>query len=86
MLIVLAIFALVIGSSCEDEDNGDYQDDETEVWEPFEFTPTLLMNMIRSSLYKGFLIETVYLESSRMRTSVRRFFCRPSSVLLPATG
>lgn len=39
VLIVLAIFTLVMFSSCEDEDNGGSQDDETEVWEPFDFSP-----------------------------------------------
>ncbi len=37
--IAMAIMALVMFSSCEDEDNGGSQNDETEVWEPFEFTP-----------------------------------------------
>lgn len=37
--IVLAIFALVMFSSCEEEDNNDPENDETEVWEPYAFTP-----------------------------------------------
>jgi len=39
LLIAVAIFALVMFSSCEDEENGDPENAETEVWEPFEFTP-----------------------------------------------
>src|SRR6056297_1543829 len=37
--IALAILVLVMCSSCEDENNGDSQNDETEVWEPYAFTP-----------------------------------------------
>jgi len=39
LLIAVAIFALVIFSSCEDEDNGNSQNEETEVWEPYDFSP-----------------------------------------------
>ena len=39
LLIVVAIFALVMLSSCEDEGNGDSENGETEVWEPYDFSP-----------------------------------------------
>ena len=38
MLIAMAIFTLVMFSSCEDEENGNSDNGETEVWEPYDFT------------------------------------------------
>lgn len=37
MFIVLAFFAFTLLTSCEEEENGESNKDETEVWEPYEF-------------------------------------------------
>lgn len=39
IFIALSIFALVMFSSCEDEENGNSDNDEAEVWEPYDFSP-----------------------------------------------
>jgi hypothetical protein len=37
--MAMAVIALVVLSSCEDEGNGDSENGETEVWEPYNFSP-----------------------------------------------